>query len=56
MGQMDGLTKASAVHLRIEDDEKKSKQCKEYLNTERGKGHCLPPDTCNKCNAYDGFQ
>ena len=53
---MNGLTKTSAVHLRIEDDQKESKQSKEDLKTECSKGHGLSPDSSNKCDTYNGFQ
>ena len=56
MGKMYGLSEASAVHFRVEDDQSQCEYGKESLKNEGGKSCHFPPCTCNEGSSYDSFK
>ena len=55
MGEMDGFTEASAVHLRVEYYKEEGEEGEESLEGKGSDACRLPPYTCYKSRSYEGF-
>ena len=55
MGEVDGFSKASAVHLGVEYDQQEGQQGKESLNDEGGQSHRFSPYSCYEAGADDSL-
>lgn len=55
MGEVDGFSKASAVHFWIEDDQEKGQHGKESLKDEGGQPHRFSPYSCYEAGADDSL-
>ena len=56
MGEVYGLSKTSAVHLRIEYDKEQCKYCKESLESQGCYSCLLSEYACYQGSTYDGFR
>ena len=55
MGEMDGFTEASAVHLRVEYYKEEGEEGEESLEGKGSDACRLPPYTCYQGSTYYGF-